>query len=96
MAKNCCPVSLLFVVSKVFEKHVNDKLVDHLKKCGRLSDFQNNRVSHAGFVHKLKSYGISGQVFVQQLELASEVESDLWNAVDWGRKWLVDFNAGKT
>ena len=32
----------------------------------------------------------------QQLELASELESDLWDTVDWGRKWLVDFNYGKT
>ena len=32
----------------------------------------------------------------QQLELAFEVESDLQDTVDWGRKWLVDFNAGKT
>ena len=32
----------------------------------------------------------------QQLELASELESDLRETVDWGRKWLVDFNAGKT
>ena len=32
----------------------------------------------------------------QQLELASELESDLQDTVDWGRKWLVDFNAGKT
>ena len=32
----------------------------------------------------------------QQLELASEFESDLRDTVDWGRKWLVDFNAGKT
>ena len=32
----------------------------------------------------------------QQLELASELESDLRHTVDWGKKWLVDFNAGKT
>ena len=32
----------------------------------------------------------------QQLELASELESDLRDTVDWGKKWLVDFNAGKT
>ena len=32
----------------------------------------------------------------QQLELASELESDLQDTVDWGRKRLVDFNAGKT
>ena len=31
----------------------------------------------------------------QQLELASEFEFDLRDAVDWGKKWL-DFNAGKT
>ena len=31
----------------------------------------------------------------QQLELASELESDLCNTVDWHRKWLVDFNVGK-
>ena len=28
--------------------------------------------------------------------MASELESDLRDTVDWGRKWLVDFNAGKT
>ena len=130
-----------------------------------------DRVWHAGLLHKLKSYGISGQIFGlissflsnrplsvvldgkssqkypvnagvpqgsilgptlsllyindlpddvicdiaiyaddttlyskcdwasdlwQQLELASELESDLRNTVDWGKKWLVDFNAGKT
>ena len=32
----------------------------------------------------------------QQLELASELESDLQYTVDWGRNWFVDFNAGKT
>ena len=130
-----------------------------------------DRVWHAGLLHKLRSYGISGQIFGlissflsnrrlrvvldgkssqeypvnagvpqesilgptlflvyindlpddvicniaiyadditlyfncdlasnlwQQLELGSELESDLRDTVDWGRKWLVDFNAGKT
>ena len=32
----------------------------------------------------------------QQLELTSELESDLQDTVCWGKKWLVDFNAGKT
>ena len=32
----------------------------------------------------------------QQLELASELESDIQDTVDWGKKWLVDFNAGET
>ena len=31
----------------------------------------------------------------QQLELVSELESDLQNTVDWDKKWLVDFNTGK-
>ena len=39
-AKNYCPVSLLSVVSKVFEKLVNNRIVDHLEKCGLFSDFQ--------------------------------------------------------
>ena len=32
----------------------------------------------------------------QQLELASELESDVRDTLDWGRKWLIDFNAGKS
>ena len=32
----------------------------------------------------------------QQLELNSELESDVQDTVDWGRKWFFDFNAGKT
>ena len=210
-AKNYHPVSLLSVVSKVFEKLVNNRNVDHLEKCGLFSDFQYgfrssrstadlltvvsdriakafnrsgatqtvaldifkafDRVRHAGLLYKLRSYGISGQIFGlissflsnrrlwvvldenssqeysvnagapqgsilgptlfvlyindlpddvicniaiyaddntlyckcdqasdlwQQLELASELESDLQDIVDWGRKWLVNFNAGKT
>ena len=33
-AKSYCPVSLLSVVSKVFEKLVNNRIVVHLEKCG--------------------------------------------------------------
>ena len=103
-AKNYCPVSLLSIVSKVFdERLVNNRIVDHLEKCGLFSDFQYgfrsslstadlltvvsdriarafnrsggaravalhiskafSRVWHAGLLHKLKSYGISGQIF---------------------------------
>ena len=102
-AKNYRPVSLLSVVSKVFEKLVNNRIVDHLEKYGLFSDFQYgcrssrstadlltvvsdriarafnrsgatpvvaldifkafDRVWHAGLLHKLKSYGISGQIF---------------------------------
>ena len=100
--KNYCPVNLLSVVSKVFEKLANNEIVDHLEKCGLFSDFQYSfrstqstadllivvsdriarvfnssgatravaldiskafdRVWHAVLLHKLKSYGISGQI----------------------------------
>ena len=38
--KNYCPVSLLSAVSKVFEKLVNNRIVDNLEKCGLFSDSQ--------------------------------------------------------
>ena len=87
----------------VFEKLANNRIVDHLEKCGLFSDFQYgfrssrstadlltvasdiitrafnrsgatravaldvskafDRVWHASVLHKLKSYGISGQIF---------------------------------
>ena len=40
IAKNYRPASLLFVVSKVFGKLLNNGIVDHLEKCGLFSDFQ--------------------------------------------------------
>ena len=39
-AKTYRPVSLLSVVSKVFEKLVNNRIVDHLENGGLFSDFQ--------------------------------------------------------
>ena len=39
-AKNYCPVSLLSVASKVFEKLLTNKIVDHLDKSDLFSDFQ--------------------------------------------------------
>ena len=202
-AKNYRPVSLFSVVSKVFEKLVNNRIVDHLAKCGfflisnmvlclldQLLIFKQlyliellGLLTGPGllelwlliypklFLHKLKSYGFSGRIFGlissflsnrrlrvvldgkssqeypvnagvpqgsivgttlfllyindlpddvicdiaiyaddttlyskcdqasdlwQQLELASDLESDLRDTVDWGKKWLVDFNARKT
>ena len=39
-AKNYHPVSLLSVISKVFEELVHNRIVDHLAKCDLFSDFQ--------------------------------------------------------
>ena len=90
------------MINKVFEKLVNNRIVDHLEKCGFFSDFQYifrssrstadfltvvsdriakafnrsgdtravalaiskafHRVWHAGFLHKLSSYGNLGQI----------------------------------
>ena len=44
----------------------------------------------------LSTLNVTRHLIWQQLELASELESDLRDTVDWGRKWLVDFNAGNT
>ena len=41
-AKNYRPVSPLSMVSKVFEKLANNRLVDHLEKCGLFPDSQHN------------------------------------------------------
>ena len=111
---NYHPVSLLSVVSKVFEKLVNNRNDDQLEKCSLFSDFRYgfrssrstadlltvvsdriarafNRsgatravaldiskafdgVGHAGLLHKLKSYGISGQIF----DLISSFLSNRW------------------
>ena len=93
----------VFVVGKVFEKIVNNRIFDFLEKCGLFSDFQyrfrssrsaaypvtvvSNRIANTcnmsgstgavtcniskafgrvwrtGLLQKLKSYGISGQIF---------------------------------
>ena len=209
-AKNYHPISLLSVISKVFEKLAKNRTDDHLEKCRFFPDSQyvfrsskstadllkvvsdgiarafnrsgatravalhiskaSDKVWHAGLLHKLKFYGISGLVFDlissflgnrqlrvvlegkpsqeypvnagvaqgsilgptlfllyindlpdgicniaiyaddttlyskcdqtsdlwQQLELAFELESDLQDTMDWGKKWLVGFNTGKT
>ena len=34
-------VFFLWLVNKVFEKLVNNRIVDYLEKCGLFSDFQN-------------------------------------------------------
>ena len=101
-AKKYHPISLLSVISKVFEKPVSNKIVDYLEKCFLISSIYGFRSSqsttdflivvtdsiakafnksgatqavaldiskavdkvwHACLLHKLKSHGISGQIF---------------------------------
>ena len=117
------------MVSKVFKKLVNNRIVDHLEKCGLFSDFQFgfksswstadflaeksdsksdrsgatqavaidiskafDRVCHACLLHKLMSYGISGQIFGLIFSFLSN--RWLWVVLDWNssREYLV--NAG--
>ena len=131
-AKNYRPVSLLSVVSKVFEKLVNNRIVDHLEECDLFSDFQYgfrssrstadlltvvsdriarasnragatravaldlskafDRVWHAGLLHKLNSYGISGEIF----GLISSFLSNRWLQVVLDAKSSQEYpvNAG--
>ena len=58
-----------------------------------LEDFICNIATYADSTIYFKCHQASD--LWQQLELASELESDLQDTVDWGKKWLVDFNAGK-
>ena len=118
-AKNCCPVTLLSVVSKAFEKLVNNRIVDHIEKCGLFSDFQYdmsdriarafnrsgttravaldiskafNRVWDAVLLHKLKSYGISGQIFGLISSCLSNRQ--LWVVLDGKSSQEYPVNAG--
>ena len=124
--KNYHPVSFLSVVSKV----VNNRIVDHLEKCGLflissigfrssqstpdvltvVSDriaraFNRSGATQADDVifiiafyaddTTLNSKCDQASDLWQQFELASELESYLQDTVDWGKKWFVDFSAGK-
>ena len=81
--------SLLSVVSKVFEKLVNNRIVDHLEKCGLSSDFQY------GF-RSSRSTAALLTVVSDRIARAYFNRSDIQDTVDWGKKWLDDLNAGKT
>ena len=116
-AKNYHPVSLLYVVSKGYEKLVNNRIFDHLVKQGLFSDLQydfrssrstadlltvvSDRIARAfnrsgatravaldtskafasvwdaGLLHKLKSHGISGQIF-DLISFFSVIDGFVW------------------
>ena len=55
--KNYYPVSLLSVVSKVFEKLVNNMLVDHPEKCSLFSGFQYDLKKKKNFMAPFYGWG---------------------------------------
>ena len=68
-AKNYCPVSLLSMVSKVFE--TLDSLVDHLKKCGLFSDF------HSDFLYGFRSSQSTADLLIVVYNLGLLKHSEL-------------------
>ena len=64
-----------------------------------ISDLPDNVICDiAIYADDTNLYSICGQAsdLWQQVELASELESDLIGTINWDRKWSVDFSAGKT
>ena len=53
-AKNYHPVSLHSVITKVFEKLVNNRTLDHPNKCGLFSDFGHGLRSFQSTANLLK------------------------------------------
>ena len=86
-AKNYHLVSLLSVVSKVFEKLVNNGIVDHLEKCGLFSDFQYGFRSSRSTAYLLtvvsdriaRSFDRSGATRVVALD-TSKAFGKVWHA----------------
>ena len=87
MAKNYYSVSLLSVVNKVFEKLVNNRLADHLQKCGLFFDFQfgfRSSQSTADLLTVLsysiaKAFNRSGATRAVALDI-SKAFSKVWHA----------------
>ena len=85
-AKNHRPVTLLYVVSKVFEKLVSNKIVHHLEKFGLFSDF------HYGF---RSSRSTEFQVrYLVLLLLFSVINGMEWFCMESLHKNTGLFNAG--
>ena len=64
-----------------------------------INDLPDNVICNIGiYVYDATLYSKCDQAsnLWQQLELASELQSDLRDTEKWGKKWLVDFNNGKT
>ena len=62
MAKKCHPPGFLSVVNKIVEKLINNRLFNHLEKCGLFSNFQYGFRSSQSTVELLKSYGVTDRI----------------------------------
>ena len=82
-AKSYHPISHLSVVSKVFEKLVNN----------RLNDLPDVTCKIAIYDDDTTLCSKCGQASDLWQQLESELESNPQDTMNWGRKWLVDFNA---
>ena len=87
-AKNHRPVILLSVVSKVFEKFVNNKMVDHIENCDPLYDFQYGFKSSRStadlltvvFDRTTKAFHRSGATRAAALDISKAFDR-VWHAV---------------
>ena len=84
LRKNYCrnyrPVSLLFVVSKAFEKLVNNRIVGHLEKCGLFSDFLDQLQIFTGVFDRIaRAFNWSGVTRAVALDLPKAFER-VWHA----------------
>ena len=86
-AKNYCPVSLLSVVTKVFEKLENNRIVDHLEKYDLFYDFQYGFMSSCSTADLLtavsdritKAFNWSGATQAVALDISEAFNRD-WHA----------------
>ena len=70
------------MVIKVFEKHVNNRIVDHLEKCGLFSDFQYGFMSSRSFANLLtvvsdriaRTFNRSGTTRAVALDICKDFE----------------------
>ena len=87
-AKNYCPVNLLSVVSKVFEKLVNNRIVDHLEKWGFFSDFQHGFRSFRSSADLLTVVSDRTARAFNSCEATRALALDI--STTFGRVWHVD------
>ena len=100
-AKKYHPVSLLSVVSRVFENLVSNRIVDHLEKCGLFSNFQYSFRSSRSTAHLLtvvsdktaRAFNRSGATGVDSLDI-SKTFGRVWHAGLLQTEVLWNFRSG--